>query len=242
MANMGRIWLIAGAFLGVVVIVLGWFLGASPLFAQADLSDAQRAGVDAQNVKYEATLATMKDLDQRKDELLDEYDLLRSSVPPTLDLEGYFDWMAAAANTAGVSLITISADGVKPYTETDGRVGKIVLDPGLQTSLGIVPVRVQIGGGADQVAVFLHLLQSDGRLQLITSADVQLGTTLTSQLDGYLFVITDPKIAALGQSLGGAGTPGDGDAAPGEDEPAGEPTPEATPTPPSDVETPSARG
>lgn len=241
MANMGRIWLLAGGLLGVAVIALGWLLGASPLFAQADQSDAQRAGVESQNRQYEATLANMKALDERKDELVEDYDLIKASVPPVLDLEGYFDWIATAANTSGVSLTTAAADAVQPYQESDPRVGTVPLDPGFQKTLGLVPVRLQIGGNAEQVANFLHMLQTDGRLQLITRANVQLGTTLTSQLDGYLFVITDPKLAALSQSIGGSGSAGEGTEA-GDGESTEEPTPEATPTPPSDVETPSARG
>ena len=55
------------------------------------------------------------------------------------------------------------------------------------------------------------------------------------------FVITDPKLAALSQSIGGSGSAGEGTEA-GDGESTEEPTPEATPTPPSDVETPSARG
>jgi Tfp pilus assembly protein PilO len=248
MFNGGRIWVVVGAILGVGVIALGWFIGAAPLFGQADLSDAELQQVEAQNAQYEATLAEMKALDERKDELVDEFDALKESVPPTADQEGFFDWLAQAASTAAVSLRTARVANAAQYEVADGAIGKIQLDEELRSKLYVGMVTMTVEGNADQIAAFLHLLQSDGRLQVISTANIRLGANLTADIAGYIFVIDDPKFVMLSEQPAGGDDGGETD----EPDPAASetpapddsesPSPSDTPTPPSDAETPTARG
>jgi len=247
MLNGGRIWLLIGGIVGAGIIALGWLVAASPLFAQADLADAQRADVEAVNLAEATKLAEMKALDSRKDELLDEYDTLKESVPATHDLEGYFDWVATASTTAGVTLGVATVTDVSPYEDDPDSIGTVVLDPEFQKSLRVVSVSIAIGGNADQMSDFLHLLQTDGRLQLITKTSLKLGTQLTGAITGYIFVIDDPKLVALNESLTSGGDAGEsdgsGDGESAEGESTETPAPSDTPTPENEVEeTPSARG
>ncbi len=239
--NGGRIWLLLGGVVGVVVIALGWLAGASPLFAQADQADTQRRDVEAQNQQYEATLAQMKALDGKKDELILEYGELKDSVPATLDLEGYFDWVAVAANEATVTLAAAAANSGEDYKPADGAAGTVKLDSNFQTTLRLVQVTISAGGDVEQIATFLHLLQSDGRLQLITSANIALGSSLTTQITGYIFVIDDPRLVALNAVLGGgSGVNQPGDTPSPDPSDTASPDPSDTPTS-SDTPTPAAR-
>jgi len=241
MINGGRIWLVVGAILGVGVIALGWFIGAAPLFGQADRSDAERRNVEVQNQQYEATLAEMKALDERKDELLEEFDALKVSVPPTADQEGFFDWLAQAAATAAVSLKTAQVADSAKYEVADGAIGKIALDEDLRSKLYLGMVTMTIEGNADQIAAFMHLLQTDGRLQVISTANIRLGTSLTADISGYIFVIDDPKFVVLDDMVGADGGDGGTDSPdPGASE-TPEPGDSESPTP-SDTPTPAARG
>lgn len=202
--NGGRIWLLVGGVVGVLVMVLGWVAGASPLFAQAESADLQRRDVDILNQQYEATLRKMKDLDSRKGELVAEYGELEDSVPATLDLEGYFDWIALAANRATVVLASAVADSDEAYSPTANAAGSIELDTAFQGKLRLVRVTITAGGDVEQVAAFLELLQSEGRLQLINTAKITFGTSLATQITGYIFVIDDPRLVALTAALGAA--------------------------------------
>jgi len=245
MFNSGRIWLVVGALVGAAVIGLGYLLAAAPFFSEADAADRQRTQVEAQNREYEATLAHMKSLDDKKDELLDDYDELKASVPPTADMQGYFDWLATAAARSSVSLSIAGVADVKDYERAEDAIGTIQLDPAFVENLGVVQVKMTIGGTADQVADFLHLLQTDGRLQFINQVDIRLGTTLTTDISGQIFVIDDPELQVFdpsapgGSEDGASGDAGDEPDAPDESE---SPSPSDTPTPPSDAETPTARG
>lgn len=242
----GRIWLLVGAVAGVLVILLGWVVGASPLLAQADSADVQRRDVEILNEQYEATLRQMQVLDSKKDDLVAEYGDLKDSVPAALDLEGYFDWVAVAANRATVVLAAATADGSQAYSPGGGAAGSVVLDAGFQSKLRLVQVTISAGGDVEQMAAFLQLLQSDGRLQLINTAKITFGTSLTAQITGYIFVIDDPRLVALTAALGGQdaepGSAPDQAPVPAPDD-SESPSPDESDSPSSgDVDNPAARG
>ena len=233
----GRIWLVLGGLVGVIVIVLGWFVGASPLFDQAARADAQRVEVETLNAAQEALLAEMKALDE--DEILARYAELEESVPLTLDLEGYFDWVATAAAKSGVSLVYASVTEAVPYAKAEDSLGTLSLGGELEAALGVVSVEISISGDGESMNKFTQLLQTDGRLQLIDGVNIKLGTSLTGILTGYIFVIDDPALAAIAAAAQetpdeGTGTEGETDGEEAEETPA--------PEEPSSTPTPAARG
>jgi hypothetical protein len=60
MGRSGKIWLIGGAFVAVVIMAIGWFALAAPLLDQAGDADAARAEIEAQNAAERAVLAEIK--------------------------------------------------------------------------------------------------------------------------------------------------------------------------------------
>lgn len=226
----GKIWLVVGGLVAVVVMVFGWFVAAAPQLDQAAAADQQRAGVEALNAEQEAQLLAMQALDARKDELADEYDALKSSVPTKLDLVGYFDWLAEAAAASAITLTTATAAQAVVYERTPAAVGTVVLDPEFASQLRSIQVDISIGGTADQVATFLRILQKDGRLQLIETANVNLGSTLTARVSGYIFAIGGPVDLATPAAAEGS----EADAEQPDGAEGTEPDPSMTPTPPAE--------
>jgi len=115
MRSNGGIWIIGGAVIGVIVIVLGWFGLASPLLAAAAESDQQREAIEAINESERLVLAQMKEQYESLDELQLELEALRLSVPGDRDLNAYFDQLADAAGAAGVVLEDVTVEAAIPY-------------------------------------------------------------------------------------------------------------------------------
>lgn len=218
--NGGRIWLLIGGIVGAVVIGLGWLIGASPLFAQASAADAQRVDVEATNQQLEITLAKMRKLDADKEAMLKRLDELHETVPTVPDLEDYLDWVASAAATSAVSLPSAAVGAPQLVSVADGAPADF--SPGLAKSLYIIPVTLTISGDASQMTSFVSMLQTDGRLQLITKVGFNFGTSLTGTIDGFIFVVHDPSAGPLPTPDADAGAEGA----------EGTPEPGATPTPP----------
>lgn len=222
--NGGRIWLLIGAVVGVVIIGFGWLIGASPLFAQASAADAQRADVEATNQQLEITLANMRKLDDEKTAMLARLGELHDTVPAVPNIEDYLDWVATAAASAAVSLPSTAVGAPQLVTVDDGALADF--SAGLSQSLYIIPVTLNVGGDPTQMNAFISMLQNDGRLQLLTNVNLNFGTSLTGTIDGYIFVVYDPAAGPLlagdDASEGEAGTE------------QGTPEPGATPTPPAD--------
>ena len=56
-----RLWIAGGALLSLVVIGLGWLIGASPLLATAAENERQAAEIEAQNAAQEIEIALMRE-------------------------------------------------------------------------------------------------------------------------------------------------------------------------------------
>jgi hypothetical protein len=247
MTRTGKIWMIGGAFIAVVVMALGWFALASPQLEQAAQADAARAEIEAQNEVERAVLAEMKHQYENLDALLADLEKLQVTVPGTRDLADFYDEISAAANLAGVVLNGVTVEPALPYAaavaegggaesptedETAGETAEeptgsvraplsgfegitapLLPSPGLQSNLYVLPISVKITADINQASTFLALLQrtEQGRLILFTGVSMTIGSTLSGELTGFIFVVHDP-------SAGPAG------ALP-------EPAPEATPVP-----------
>ncbi len=111
----GGIWVVGGAVIGVIVIVLAWFGLASPLLATAAEADQQRESIEAINDAERIVLAQMKEQYESLDELQVQLEELRLSVPGDRDLNAYFDQLADAAGAAGVVLEDVTVEAAIPY-------------------------------------------------------------------------------------------------------------------------------
>jgi Tfp pilus assembly protein PilO len=191
----GRIWLVVGGIVGAIVIGVGWLMGASPLFTQASLADTQRASVDATNAQLELTLENMKKLDAEKEQLLEQLEVLHETVPAVPNIEDYLDWIARAATATSVSLSNVQVG--KPELVTIAEESSAPFSPGLAQNLYLMEVNLNIGGDASQMTAFLEMLQTDGRLQLLTQAQLGFGSSLSGTIKGHIFVVHDPTSGSL---------------------------------------------
>ncbi len=247
----GRIWLLAGALLAVGVVAIGWFVGASPLLAQASANEAQIAEIDAQNTLQMLEIAEMKEQFENIDELRDELDELQVSVPGFADTGDYFDEISAKAGAAGVSLQTVTVEGALPYgamgsveasddeaddaTDTGGTSGSqgqitpaLVPDADLAANLYVLTVKFEIDADQNQLAAFLAGLQGDGRLMLVTEVTSTFGTGQRSSITAFVFVVHDPRLGAIGSLPTPTPTPTPSESA--TPAPSGSATPTPTPT------------
>lgn len=225
-ANYGRLVTLVGGIIGLALIALGWFVILAPQLDRAAQSDAQRAQVQAQNEVERAVLADMKAQYENLDELLEQLEELRVSVPGDQDLRAFFDEIAAAAGTAGVVLNDVSVEGALPYTAAVAEGGAVVAAPveetteeepvglvrvggdlvvppvpsaALQSNLYVLPISMTITADVNQASAFLRILQGlDGRLILVDGFSMTLGTSLTGELTGYIFVVHDPSQGPVG--------------------------------------------
>lgn len=267
-ANYGRLVTLVGGIIGLALIAIGWFVVLAPQLDRAAQSDAQRAQIEAQNETERAVLAEMKAQYENLDELLEELEELRISVPGDRDLRAFFDEIAAAAGAAGVVLNDVSVEGALPYTAavaeggavvaapveeateetTDEQpignlsaAGEIVVPPvpsaALQSNLYVLPISMSITADVNQASAFLRILQGlDGRLILVDGLSMTLGTSLTGEITGYIFVVHDPSQGPVGALPEPAPEPEmeSPDVEPTATpvpRPSGSPTPTPTPTP-----------
>lgn len=225
-ANYGRLVTLVGGVIGLALIALGWFVVLSPQLDRASQSDAQRAQIEAQNEIERTVLADMKAQYENLDELLEDLEELRISVPGDQDLRAFFDQIAAAAGAAGVVLNDVSVEGALPYAaalaeggvvaeapaeapaeeQPAGRLiggGDLVSPPvpsaALQSNLYVLPISMSITADVNQASAFLRILQGlDGRLILVDGLSMTLGTSLTGEITGYIFVVHDPSQGPVG--------------------------------------------
>lgn len=243
----GRMWLLVGTVLSLGIVAIGWFLGASPLLAQASANEAQIAEIDAQNQVQMLELAEMKEQFENLDALREELDELQVSVPGFADTADYFDEISLKAGTAGVALQTVTVEGALPYgamgsveasQETDGTADPsvtsgsqgqitppIVPDAALAEQLYVLTVKFELDADQNQLAAFLAGLQGDGRLVLVTEVTSSFGTSQRSSITAYIFVVPDPRLGAIGALPTPTPTPTPTDSA------TPDPSESATPTP-----------
>jgi Tfp pilus assembly protein PilO len=118
-----RTWHLIAVLAVLVIVALGWFLGASPLLQQAAAADQSRAQVQQQNAQQRTVLASMRGQYDKLDELQAQMASLQLSVPGTADLDDFFDQVAAIASASGASITSITAGEAQPYGLTAGGSG-----------------------------------------------------------------------------------------------------------------------
>ena len=98
-----------GLILSLGVIALGFFLVAVPQFFQALGVDAQTATVANTNAIYQAQVDTLREEEERLDDINAAVADLRSQIPATGQLDDVFEVVGRAAEASGVALTTVTA-------------------------------------------------------------------------------------------------------------------------------------
>ena len=256
MNAVGRIWMIGGAILAVLIVALGWFVLAMPQLTAAAQAGAQQADVDAQNALLEAQLVEMQGQYENLDDLKEELEALQLTVPGTQDLDDFVDQLATDANAAGVVLDSVKIGKSIPWDELptswkgsagggeEGDAGDVSPNQGeivapvlpaatLTPNLYGLEVTLDVGGDASQTTAFFNLLQSnEGRLILLYNVQIRYATSLTGTILAYIFVAHDPTTGPVGALPTPTPTPEATDPAAEETPgPTDEPAPSASATP-----------
>lgn len=95
------------------------------------------------------------------------------------------------------------ADGSTASTQASVRQGELappmLPSAALQSNLYVLPISVKITADVNQASTFLSLLQhSKGRLVLVDGLTLTVGTSLTGEVSGYIFVVHDPSTGPVG--------------------------------------------
>jgi len=222
-----RLWTAGAALVIAAILGLGWLLGVAPLLAQASTADTERASVEAQNLAQRATLETMRADFDRLDEIREELDGLRSSVPAEEATDLFAIAVEQAALAHGVFVTSIVASEM-PFLGAQGDAA--IASPGvggvaMTTAAGAVyaiPVTIVFEGEETALLATLRDLQALSRLFIVNNVtatiDIAAPAIPTATVSGYIFLLTDRSLAP---------TPEDAAVAP----PAPRPTPTPQPTP-----------
>lgn len=115
MVTNNRIWIVGAAIVMVAILAMGWFLGASPMLAQAASNDTQRASVELTNTNQENTLETIKEefanIATKRAELAE----LQKALPPGADLSTFIGELHALEAASGVKITSIVAADAQDF-------------------------------------------------------------------------------------------------------------------------------
>lgn len=224
-----RIWTFAAAMLMIVVVALGWFLGASPKLADAARFDAERRSVEAQNDLARATIAQLEADFAQIDDLRDDLRLLRSEFPTQAEYDTVIEAFLRGMITEGLVLQNVvvnepaptsavaPAEGEQPVVEVDG-------DGELPTgSLLRVTASITVAGSLDQLLAYIDRLQMSPRFTIIPTASFSQGSNPEGRamsISLIMYVVTGDLLPEVEQT--------DSPDSEADPQPTDTPTPEAT--------------
>jgi Tfp pilus assembly protein PilO len=245
--NTDRLWVIAAVVGMVVVALAGWFVGISPIVAQAAAADASATSTAADNQASETKLALLKTQYAGIGKLQKSLDSLRESIPEEANASVFLQELNALSAEYGVTLTSVTVNAATVYkavtpaatampstdtstpTPSPTPTAPATTTPQATTvpttGLVLVPVVIAATGTFDAVKAFIGAVQSGPRLYLATSAAISYGTGVyTGTLSGDIFTVVGTSTPTK------AKTPA----------PVPTPTPTATPTAtPTPTQTPA---
>ena len=232
-----RIWTFAAVIIVIIVVALGWFLGAAPKLAEAARFDEERRSTEAQNDATRVVIAQLEEDFSQIETLRAELDELRGQFP---SMPEYYDLIeeilgAIAARALRIESIVV-ADPVPDSPDT-------IVDENGQVAAGTlmrIPVSINVGGDFLEALQLIEELQLSDRFGIVLSADYVEGRSAerATVIQLVLLVLTDAPVALDTPPTEGEPQP---EPSPSE-EPSESPTPEATDpaaTDPSATPTPS---
>lgn len=229
--NANRIWGIVTAFVVVLVLALGWFLGVSPLLDQASRDDEERSLIEGSNASQQLLLDSLKAKAANVEQYTAELAALRSaSIPASPDYRDLFVYLEEVADDAGVTLLATASGGIVQYAATPDNPVVPAPQGRLAETLYYTPINLTMEGSAEDILDYVHRLQfseaAAGRLLIVPSFSLTdlLVDPRPAALTVYAFFIDDPNVPA---SVTDALVP----AVPEEAAPEEEPAPEETPAP-----------
>ncbi|MDI2098555.1 hypothetical protein [Ruicaihuangia caeni] len=199
-----RMWVIGGAVVAALVIVLGWFLAVMPVLGTATAATEERRTVEALNVAHEARLVEMRTQHDNLSVIRAKVDTLRETLPASWQYEDLVDYLANAAGNNATHIVSfLFEEGEAPEAEAvpapataapqepnagEGSASEgSTNDGGAAAQPNAVPVQVSVPEGLHSIPFtmtvdadeegfigFLNALQSSDRLVLATSTSWSL--------------------------------------------------------------------
>lgn len=184
-----RLWVIGSAFVAVLLLVAGWFLGVQPRLAEVSAASAERESVAAINAQYEAVLVELRELSENLPALESELAEIRVEVPQEPELSTYLGQLNALAEASGVSLNEVTAN-------TPQLVEARLVEPYRVTDLVAIPVQISALGAPEDITRFLESAQFGPRLLLVAGFAIgDDGASGRVSLDGFIFVLPEDGAA-----------------------------------------------
>jgi Tfp pilus assembly protein PilO len=249
--NTNRLWVFGAVIAMFAIAVGGWFVGISPVVAEAAAADQQFASVTQSNSASQAKLVQLKQQYANIDPLQKSLDSLRQSIPEGADASGFLQELDNLSVAEGVTITTVTISSATVYqasgagsaassaaatgttsTATPTPAPSPTTAPATPTSTPSgqfvqIPVLIVVTGSFDAVRNFLGALQTGTRLYFATS--VQIGQSSSGNASGSF---TGDIFTLQGTSD-----------APKSTTPTGTSTPTPTPTPlPTGTATPTPTG
>lgn len=199
--------------LGVVVVLLiGWFFGVSPLLEQVNAANAQTDSLHSSNLATEARLANLKKQYANIGPLQAKLEKLQESIPVDADISGFLAEINTLSAGAGVALTNLTVNDAAAYVAPGASVvpvtpnptptsaptqGKATNSSAADPSTGLVaiPIKVIVTGPYANVMAFVGALQSGTRLLYAVKLTVVASTSdpsFSGQLEGNIYALPVP--------------------------------------------------
>lgn len=192
-----RIWTFATVVIVIVVVALGWFLGAAPKLAEASRLDAERASIELQN---EATRITNAQLEQdfsSISRLRTEIDELRERFPFTVEYDNAIEELLAGIVGESLSLNSVVVAAPVPDSPDT------IIDENGQVAAGTllrVPITINVGGDFFQALALIDRLQLSERFGIVVTADYVDGRDEAERatvINLVLFVVSNSPVSVV---------------------------------------------
>ncbi len=192
-----RLWIVGGAVVGILILVLGWFVLISPKLSSTSSLRGQTADTELQNELLQTKVTKLQKEAANGTELTQALKSALEALPFDSGLPAYTRQLTSQAAAAQVQLASIVVGAVGPATSGGG------------SALVTIPVTLVSHGSAANQLAFLNLIQSDGpRRSLVLSS--QIGPSgagkdpsidQTSQMTTQINVFSEPLNAAARAQL-----------------------------------------
>ncbi len=197
-----RIWVIITAFVCVVIVAGGWFLGVEPRLAAAAKATESLKSVEAQNDLTRMEIARLEKASKQSEELNAQLAELRAAIPPGVEGSDFISALDQLIASNGVTIKSVTLSEPMAYSVTPNAEGAVPPSDPLITSdnFVIVPIQISVVGANDAVLNFLAALQAHKRLILVTAVDKDQDDGDAEQFElavaGNIYVLRDPVAEA----------------------------------------------
>lgn len=161
-----RIWTFATVIVIIVIVALGWFLGAAPQIAEITRVEGERAAIVAQNQLNRATLAQIESDFERLDEFEQELEELQAEFPDLPEYANAVETFVRGLVSEGLTLenLVIDEPVAADPTIVPDQFGQV--PPGTLLQLDVVAT---VLGDLSPALAYIDALQAAGRFTIVPS-------------------------------------------------------------------------